>query len=95
LIEVGDFSVDVNPECSLRIGQHFLIVFMKGAESIKDTSKGVAEYLVNGEPIQWSCIDIELVDPGRDTLVALRHMDINFPNIYDYYVNKLFTGSSD
>lgn len=73
-------------ECSARIGDHFLIVFLKGYE-VSEENSSIIEHLVNGDSYMNIGMTEDEYELGAWTLDALLQMNDNFSGVLRYYDN--------
>lgn len=74
-------------QCSARIGDHFIVVFLKGRKDLVEKEHYTEHYLVNGDIYETCGLTAEEYLPGWFTLIGLAKMPGMFPNIITFYKN--------
>lgn len=71
--------------CIARVGEHFLIVFLKGYDDLVEREDSTEHYLVNG--LSFETLSLPKVEylPGLSTLRGLAILQKSYPKIYKHY----------
>jgi hypothetical protein len=76
-------------QCSARVGDHFIIVFLKGRADLVEQEHYTEHFLVNGIEYENCGLSAEEYLPGWFTLMGLAKMPAMFPHIIEFYKNSV------